>query len=442
MGWLGTRRPNRNWPGDGLVIRIQFRRSIAVARGAATIRTAMSRYVYLDHQSTTPVLPEVFEAMRPYFTDAFGSPSSLHQHGLRARDALVKGREQVAQFINAESPDDIIFTSDGTESANLAIKGVAQANHRRGSHFVVSAIEHPSVLNSIEFLEKQGFVCTKVPVNAEGFVKPEDVRAAITEKTILVAVHHVNHDIGTIEPIKQISAIAAEKGIPLFVDAEASAGWMPINVREIGAALLSFSPHKFYGPKGVGVLYKHRSVRLAPTIHGGVQENGRRAGVENIPAIVGGGLACEIAARDMSNRTARTPTLQKRLWEGLKKQIPHIRLNGPEPGPGRISTNLNVSPEFVEGEGVLLLCDMNGVAIASGTACVSKALKISPVLAAIGLDPTLAQAAIILSLGKDNSDGDIDFAIETIVKVVKKLRAMSPTWDEFQNGKIKSVIKP
>src|SRR5436190_7543766 len=300
-------------------------------------RSNMSRHIYLDSQSTTPVLPEVFEAMRPYFTEAFGSPSSLHQHGLRARDALVKAREQVAKFINAESVDDIIFTSDGTESANLAIKGVAQANHRRGNHFVVSAIEHPSVLNSIEALEKQGFVCTKVPVNAEGLVKPDDVRKAITEKTILVAVNQVNHDIGTIEPIKQISAITAEKGIPLFVDAEVSAGWMPIDVRDLGAGLRSFSPHKFYGPKGVGVLYKHRSVRLAPTIHGGVQENGRRAGVENIPAIVGAGFACEIAGRDMANRTALTTNLQQRLWDGLKKAIPHLRLNGPEPGPNRIS---------------------------------------------------------------------------------------------------------
>lgn len=401
----------------------------------------MSRQVYLDSQSTTPVLPEVFEAMRPYFTESFGSPSSLHQHGLKARDALVNAREQVAKFINAESVDDIIFTSDGTESVNLAIKGTAQANHRRGNHFVVSAIEHPSVLNSIEALEKQGFVCTKVPVNAEGLVKPEDVRKALTDKTILVAVHHVNHDIGTIEPIKQISAITTEKGVPLFVDAEASAGWLPIDVRELGAGLLSFSPHKFYGPKGVGVLYKHRSVRIAPTIHGGVQENGRRAGVENIPAIVGAGLACEIAGRELTDRIALTSQLQRRLWDGLKKSIPHLKLNGPEPGPNRISTNLNVSPEFVEGEGVLLLCDMNGVAIASGTACVSKSLKISHVLAAIGLDPGLGQAAVILSLGKDNSDNDIDYAIEMIAKVVKKLRAMSPTWDEFQQGKIKSSIR-
>jgi cysteine desulfurase len=401
----------------------------------------MSRHVYLDHQSTTPVLPEVFEAMRPYFAEAFGSPSSLHQHGLRARDALVKARERVAKFINAESPDDIIFTSDGTESANLAIKGVAQANHRRGNHFVVSAIEHPSVLNSIEFLEKQGFVCTKVAVNSEGLVNPEDVRRAITDKTILVAVHHVNHDIGTIEPIKQISAITAEKGIPLYVDAEASAGWLPIDVRELGVGLLSFSPHKFYGPKGVGVLYRHRTTRLAPTIHGGTQENGRRAGVENIPTIVGAGVACEIASRELSQRIAHTSQLQKRLWDGLKKHVPHLKLNGPEPGPNRVSTNLNVSPEFVEGEGVLLLSDMNGLAIASGTACVSKSLKISHVLAAIGLDPALAQAAIIISPGKDNTDDDIDYAIETIAKVVKKLRAMSATWDEFDKGNIKSSIR-
>ncbi len=400
----------------------------------------MSRSVYLDHQSTTPVLPEVVETMRPFFTESFGTPSSLHQHGLRARDALVNAREQVANFINAESPDDIIFTSDGTESANLAIKGVAQANHRRGNHFIVSAIEHPSVLNSIESLEKQGFVCTKVPVNPEGMVNPEDVRRAITDKTILIAVHHVNHDIGTIEPIKQISAVAIEKGIPLYVDAEASAGWLPIDVRELGAGLLSFSPHKFYGPKGVGVLYRHRTTRLAPTIHGGVQENGRRAGVENVPAIAGAGLACEIAGRELQSRMAHTAILQKHLWEGLRREIPHLKLNGPEQGPNRISTNLNVSPEFVEGEGVLLLCDMNGVAIASGTACVSKSLKISHVLAAIGLDTALGQAAVILSLGKDNTNEDIDYAVATIAKVVKKLRGMSATWDEFQKGKIPSAL--
>jgi cysteine desulfurase len=400
------------------------------------------RRVFLDHLSATPVLPEVFEAMKPYFTEAFGNASSLHQHGLRVRDALLKAREQFAGFVHAESPDDIFFTSDGTESANLAIKGVAYANQRKGNHLVVSATEHPSVLNSVEFLEKQGFTCTRVPVDREGFVNPADVHAAITDKTVLVAVHQVNHDIGTIQPIAEIGKITAEKGIPLYVDAEASAGWLPIDVQAMGASLLSFSPHKFYGPKGVGVLYRHRRARLLGILHGGVQEGGRRAGTENIPAIVGGGVAAEIAQRELPGRITHTARLQRRLWDGLKARIPYIKLSGPEPGPGRIGTSLNISTEFIEGEGQLLLLDTKGIAVASGSSCVSKSLKISHVLGAIGLDHALAQGNLILSLGKDNTDEDVDYVIETFAGIVEKLRSMSPMWDEFQKGIIDSVISP
>ena len=400
------------------------------------------RRVYLDHLSATPVLPEVFEAMKPYFTEAFGNASSLHQHGLRVRDALQKAREQFASFVHAESPDDIFFTSDGTESANLAIKGVAYANQRKGNHLVVSATEHPSVLNSVEFLEKQGFTCTRVPVDREGFVNPADVAAAVTDKTILVAVHHVNHDIGAIQPIAEIGKIAAEKGVAFFVDAEASAGWLPIDVQAMGASLVSFSPHKFYGPKGVGVLYRHRRARLLSILHGGVQEGGRRAGTENIPAIIGGGVAAEIAQRELPERTAHTARLQRRLWEGLRARIPFIKLSGSEPGPRRISTSLNISTEFIEGEGQLLLLDTKGIAVASGSSCVSKSLKISHVLGAIGLDHALAQGNLIMSLGKDNTDEDVDYVIETFAAIVEKLRAMSPMWDEFQKGLIDSVISP
>jgi cysteine desulfurase len=270
----------------------------------------------------------------------------------------------------------------------------------------------------------------------------EDVRAAITDKTTLIAVHHVNHDIGTIAPIREIGKIAGEKGIAFYVDAEASAGWLPIDVQAMGVNLLSFSPHRFYGPKGVGVLYRNRKARMVSIIHGGVQEGGRRAGTENVPAIVGGGVAAEIALRDMPQHIAHTARLQKRLWDGLKAKIPYIKLNGPEPGPKRISTNLNLSTEFIEGEGQLLLCDMNGIAVASGSSCVSKSLKISHVLAAIGLDHALAQGNIIMSLGKDNTDEDVDYTIETFGKIVEKLRTMSPMWDEFQRGVIDSVIAP
>lgn len=400
------------------------------------------RSVYLDHQASTPLLPEAFEAMRPFFTESFGNPASLHRYGLEVREALKKARQQVAAMINAESADDIIFTSGGTESANLAIKGFAEANQRKGNHFVVSATEHPSVLNSLEFLEKHGFTFTKVPVDVEGTVNPEDVRAAITDKTILVAVHMVNHDIGTIQPIREIAKIAAEKNIPVFCDAVAAAGWLPIDVQALGVQMLSLSPHRFYGPKGVGVLYRSRKARVTSHVHGGVQELGRRAGTENVPAIVGAGVAAEVALREMPQRIAHVAALQKRLYDGLFTNVQYIKLNGPIPGPKRICNTLNISTEFIEGEGQLLLCDLNGIAVASGSSCVSKSLKVSHVLGAIGLDHALAQGNLIMSLGKDNTNEDIDYVVETFPKIVNKLRNMSPMWQEFTEGKIDSVISP
>jgi cysteine desulfurase len=230
--------------------------------------------------------------------------------------------------------------------------------------------------------------------------------------------------------------------VPLYVDCEASAGWLPIDVKSWGAALVSFSPHRFYGPKGVGVLYRHRRARLVSILHGGVQEGGRRAGTENVPAIVGGGVAAELALREMNGRTAHCARLQMRLWEGLQARIPFLKLNGPAPGPQRSPLNLNLSTEFIEGEGQLLLCDLNGIAVASGSSCVSKSLKISHVLAAIGLDHALAQGNLILSLGKDNTEADMDYVIETFAQIVTKLRGMSPMWDEFQRGVIDSVVTP
>jgi len=400
------------------------------------------RRIYLDHQATTPVLPEVFEAMAPYFRDACGSPSSLHQLGLRARDALARAREQIAALINAESPDEIVFTSGGTESANLAVKGTAYANQRRGDHIIVSAIEHPSVIHSVEFLEKRGFTCTRVKVDAEGFVDPADVRAALTERTILICVHHVNHDIGTIEPIQELGEIAMSKGIPLFVDAAASGGWHPIDVRAMGAQLLSLSPHRFYGPKGVGVLYRNRRARLASLIHGGVQEGGLRAGTENVPAIVGAGVAAEMAARELPERIAHTTMLQQKLWEGLRSQVEYIRLNGPAPGPRRSSTNLNLSVEFVEGEGLALALDLEGIAAATGPSCIGRSLKISPVLIAIGLSHALAQGNVMLSLGRENTAEEMNSVVGIFSEAVARLRSMSPTWDDFQRGLADSLITP
>lgn len=396
-----------------------------------------TRHVYFDHQAATPVLPEVLEAMEPYWRAEFGSAASLHRFGVRAREALERAREQTAAFINAESPEHIVFTSGATEAANLAVKGVAYANQRRGKHIVASAIEHPAVLNSIEFLKTHGFSATLVKVDAEGFVDPKDVAAAMTAETSLVCVHHVNHDIGTIEPIHEIAELVAERGVPLFVDAAASGGWLPIDVQTMGASLLSLAPHRFYGPKGVGMLYRNRRARVSPVIHGGVQEGGRRAGTENIPAIVGAGVAAEIAGRELASRREHTARLQKRLWNELR--VDYVRLNGPPPGQRRIGTNLNFSTEFTEGEGQALTLDVQGIAVASGASCVSKALKVSHVLSAIGLEHSLGQANIILSLGKDNTDGDVDYFLATFPKVIKRLREMSPLWDEFKKGLVKSA---
>ena len=400
------------------------------------------RQVYLDHQSATPVLPEAIEAMRPFFAGDFGNPSSLHHHGLRAREAVAAARAQIAALIHAESPDNIIFTSDGTESANLAIKGAAFASERRGNHIVLSQTEHPSVIRSVEFLEQRGFTSTRVKVDRHGLVDPAEVRAALTDKTILIAVHLVNHDIGAIEPIREISEVAGREGIPLYVDADAGAGGLPINVQELGADLLSFSPHRFYGPKGVGVLYRNRRARLSSLLHGGEQEHGWRAGIENVPAIVGAGVAAEIALRDGAKWRAHCQRLQMRLWNGIRDAVPCVQLNGPEPGPKRIPTNLNISTEFIEGESQVLLLDMHGVAVAGATNCVTKSLKISHVLAAIGLPASLAQGAITMSPGKDTTEEDTDYVIETFAKVAAKLRSMSPTWDEYKKGAAQSVIEP
>ena len=397
--------------------------------------------IYLDHQASTPVLPEVLDAMRPWFAENYGSPSSLHQHGLRARDALQKAREQVAAMINAESPEDIIFTSGATESANLAVKGTAFASQRRGKHVVLTAIEHPSVTNSVEFLQTLGFTSTACKVDQHGFIGPGELQKASKDDTILICIQHANHDIGTIQSVRKITGIADEPGVPVFVDASASGGWLAVDVQQMGASLLSLAPHRFYGPKGVGILYRNRRARLTPLIHGGVQEGNRRAGTENVPAIVGAGVAAEIARRELESRAAHTRKLQTRLWAQLQKNIPHIKLNGPPVGESRLSTNLNISIEFVEGEGIALMADVQGIAIASGAACVSKALKVSPVLTAIGLDHGLAQGNVILSLGKDNTAAEIDHVAEALPKIVARLRSMSPMWDDFQKGRIKSQIQ-
>ena len=387
------------------------------------------RRIYLDFQAATPVAPEVWAAMEPWFAVSFGNPSSPHQGGLAARQAVERAREEVAAFVHARSPEQIVFTGSGTEAVNLAVKGTAWTARRRGEHLVVSGIEHPAVLHSVEFLEQQGFTCTRVPVDREGWVAPSAVRAALTDRTILVCVHHANHEIGTIEPIAEIGAIAAEAGVPLFVDAVASAGWLDIDVRALNASLLAFSPHRFGGPKGVGVLYCDRAGRLTPLVHGGGQEGGRHAGTENVPAIVGAGVACALAGRDRVARAAAARELQDRLWNGIRTAVPDAHRNGAEPGPGRLPNNLNVSFAGVEGQGVLLNLDLQGLAIAAGAACQGRSVRIPPVLAALGLDPALARGNILLSLGPGNTAEEIDHAVGVLARTIARLREMSPSWD-------------
>ncbi len=400
------------------------------------------RRIFLDHQSTTPLLPAAAAAMAPFWRDAFGSPSSLHREGLRARNALAQAREQLATLAHAAAPDEILFTAGGTEAANLAIQGVARANARRGNHLVVTATEHPAVLRSVESLEQQGFTATRIPVDGAGRVSPAAVGEAITDQTILVCVHHANHDIGTLEPVAAIGQLTAERGIPLFVDAVASGGWVPIDVQAMSIDLLSLSPHRFYGPKGVGVLYRRRRIGLAPLVVGGEQEQGLRAGTENVPAIVGAGAAAELAAAELTVRAAMTAALQNRLWEGIRQRVSHVWLNGPVPGPERHPANLHCCIEFVEGEPLVLALDVRGVAAHSGPSCVARSAQIPPVLSAIGLPAVLARSSVRFSPGCENTEDEIDQAVDTLAKVVGRLRAMSASWGDYQEGRIDSVVSP
>jgi cysteine desulfurase len=380
------------------------------------------RITYLDHLSTTPVDPRVAKEMQPYFTKIFGNTASPHRFGLEVRDAMSRAREQCALLINAKSPDEIIFTSGGTESNNLAIKGAAFANRKFGNHLIYCETDHPSVLESIRFLEKNGFTATKVSVDSQGFVNPEEIRKTITDQTILVSVHLVNQDIGTIQPIKEISKITMKEGVPLFCDGTASVGLMSVDVQELGVDMLSFSPHRFYGPKGVGVLYRNRKARIEPMIHGGVQESGKRAGVENIPGIVGAGFTAELALEELPSRTSHLEKLQKLLLKELQTKISALTLNGPSVGPRRAPYHLSLAFPSVEGESLTILLDHHGFCVASGASCVSKALKTSHVLKAIGLSHEQALSTILVTLGKDNTLQEMRSFAAVLTKLLPKLR--------------------
>ena len=382
--------------------------------------------IYLDHLTTTPPLPEVFDAMQPWLREGFGTPTSLHKLSLETRDAIDEARQRLAKLLNAAEPEEIIFTSSGTEAINHAVKGVALANHRFGSHIVTTGIEHPAVLGSIAWLESQGFSSTQVGVDGQGRVDPGALGQAMTDETILVCLHHANHDLGTVQSITDVAELTGARSISLFVDATASGGWLPIDVQQLGIDLLALAPHRFYGPKGVGVLYKNRRARVEKLLHGGMQENEFRAGTENVAAIAGSGVAAEHAKAALAQGAAHAAKLQVRLLKGIRQAVQGVHLNGPEPDDGRLPHQLNLSTEGVEGEGQALMLDMQGVAIAAGAACTTRSMRLPPALLAIGRDADLAKGTTLWGIGRDTTEAEIDLAVESFAVVTARLRSMTP----------------
>ena len=382
--------------------------------------------IYLDHLTTTPPLPEVVDAMQPWLRGQFGAPAALHQLGLEARDAIDESRMRLAKLVNAAEPEEILFTSSGTEAINHAVKGAALAKRRFGSHIVATGIEHPAVLGSIAWLESQGFSSTQVGVDGRGRVDPGALGQAMTDETILVCLHHANHDLGTVQPVAEVAELTGERGIPLFVDATATGGWLPIDVQQLGADLLALAPHRFYGPKGASVLYKRRRTRVENLIHGGMQENEFRAGTENVAAIVGAGVAAEQAKAALGQAAAHAAGLQVRLLEGIRKAVEGVHLNGPEPGDGRLPHQLSLSTAGVEGEGQALMLDLRGIAIAAGAACTTRSMRMPPALRAIGCDADLAKGTTLWGIGRDTTEAEVDRAVESFSSVTAKLRSMVP----------------
>jgi cysteine desulfurase len=384
----------------------------------------MMRRVYIDYTAGMPVDPRVLEAMMPYFSQQYGNPSSLHSWGNEARKAMEDARAKIVASIGAKRSEEIFFTSGGTESNNLAIKGVAYRNKDRGNHIVTTSIEHMSVMNSCKSLMKDGFNVTYVPVDKYGVVDVQSLEKAITDKTILVSVMYANGEIGTIQPIKEIGAIVHRKGALLHVDAVAAAGQVPISVENENIDLMSISSNDMYGPRGVGAIYVKTGTRIQPIIHGGGQERGLRSGTENIPAIVGMGKAAEIASAEMKPEGERLSQLRDKLIKGLLESIPSSFLNGHP--TQRLPNNANVRFSYIEGESLILSLDMLGVSCSSGSACTSKTLEPSHVLLAIGLKHEEAHGSLLFTLGKQNTAEDVDYVVNALPDIVKRLRSISP----------------
>jgi cysteine desulfurase len=382
---------------------------------------------YLDYAATTPTHPDVVKAMLPYFTEYFGNPSSIYSYGQEAKEAIEDARSKVAGLIGAH-PDEIVFTGGGTEADNYALQGTAFANEKKGNHIITSAIEHHAVLETCHFLEKRGFTVTYLPVDSYSLVNPDDVKKAITSKTILVSVMHANNEVGTVQPLADISRITKENGIIFHTDAVQTAGHIPVNVNDLGVDLLSISGHKLYGPKGVGSLYIRKGVNLTPFIHGGGQEKGRRSGTENVPGIIGFGRAAEIAGPEIAAEAIRLTILRNKLTQGILSRITDAHLNGhPEK---RLPNNVNISIDFIEGESMCLNLDLAGICVSTGSACSSSSLAPSHVLLALGLRHEQAHGSLRFTLGKWTQEEDISRVLDTLPGIVTKLRAMSPLFQK------------
>lgn len=390
--------------------------------------------VYMDNNATTALKKEALEAMLPYYKDIYGNASSkFYKVGRDAEQALYKMRESIAKNIGAKNVNEIYFTASGCEADNWAVKGIASANRGKGNHIITTKIEHHAILNACEYLEKHGFNVTYLDVDEYGLVSPEAVEATITEETVLISVMTANNEIGTIEPIKEIAQIAREHKIIFHTDAVQAIGHMPINVQDMGVDMLSLSAHKFHGPKGVGVLYIRNGVRIDNLIHGGGQERGKRAATENLAGIAGLDKALEIAVTDLEKNTVHMKKMRDRLIEGIRKNIPYCRLNGPE-DERRLCNNVNFSFKYVEGESILMMLDMKNIAASSGSACASGSLDPSHVLLAIGLPHEIAHGSLRLSVGEDTTEEEVDYVIEALPPIIKRLREMSPLYEGVEKG--------
>ena len=394
----------------------------------------MNHKIYMDHAATTAVKEEVLQEMLPYFSQIYGNPSSIYSFGRDAKRAIEVARDKVAKALGT-NPSEIYFTAGGSESDNWAVKGVAYANRKKGNHIITTAIEHHAVLDTCKYLDKNGFQITYLPVDKDGLITAQQVADAITDKTILITVMYANNEIGVTQPIQEIGKIAKEKGIYFHTDAVQAIGAIPVSISDLHVDFLSLAAHKFYGPKGIGVLYIRRGVQLETFIHGGAQERNKRAGTENVPGIVGLGKAIEIAVNQLDSYSSHVQHLRDRLITEVMSKVPNVRLNGHP--TKRLPGNVNFSIEYIEGESLLLSLDMKGIAASSGSACTSGSLDPSHVLLAIGLPHEIAHGSLRLTLGEENTDEDVDYCVEVIPGIVNRLREMSPlflqTKGDFKN---------